>query len=274
LNPVVWRRLQSVDVAVTFLECEAVLVSRLIDRSVAYVAGAIDLRWARADRSTQRVATSQVVAELCRQHGLRCDGVVTPGVSSALLEGPPAAARPPGPPRLLYVGRLEPNKRVGWLLPLLDGLLPRCPDLTLRLVGDGPMRADLERTVLRRGLSRHVVFVGAQTRAEVEVELRQADVFVFPSGYESFGTAVLEALAVGLPVVATDLPALREATGGHATLLPADDLPAWLDAVGRLLADGALRGAAADAGRAWAVQHTWEHAVDRFEPFVRAAVQS
>src|SRR5207253_10560972 len=143
------------------------------------------------------VATSQLVAELCREHGLRCDGVVTPGVSSALLEGPPAAARPPAPPRLLYVGRLEANKRVGWLLPLVDALLPRCPDLTLRLVGDGPMRADLERAVLQRGLGQQVVFVGGLARGQVEAELRQADVFVFPSAYESFGTAVLEALAVG-----------------------------------------------------------------------------
>jgi glycosyltransferase involved in cell wall biosynthesis len=276
-HPRARRLLLSADVGVTFLEAEAVLVSRLLRRrraaSIAYLAGAIHLGWARADRSTRRLATSRVVADLYRRHGLACDAVLTPGVSADLLDGPPArSASMPGP-RLLYVGRLEPNKRVDWLLSVLPRLRLRLPglELNLRLVGDGPSRRHLEHMVRAAGLHSQVDFAGAVAPEQVRRELRQADVFVFPSAYESFGTVALEALAAGLPVVASDLPALREATGGHASLVALDDLDAWVDAIARLLTNQALRAARVQAGRQWAAGFTWDRVLDQFEPVVRAA---
>jgi glycosyltransferase involved in cell wall biosynthesis len=261
------RALLSADVSMTFLEGESVLVSRLRRRgSIAYLAGAIDLRWARAECSTRRLATSQVVAEVYRRHALACDGVLTPGVAADLLEGPAAGSETGA--RLLYVGRLEPNKRVDWLLSLAPQLRLRFPDLSLRLVGDGPGRATLEHAVRAAGLESHVSFAGALEPRQVQAELRQADVFVFPSAYESFGTAALEALAAGLPVVASDLPALREATGGHASLVALDDTAAWLDALSRLLSDQGLRAQRAQAGRQWASGFTWERILDQFERVV------
>jgi glycosyltransferase involved in cell wall biosynthesis len=261
------RALLTADVSLTFLEGESVLVSRLRRRaSISYLAGAIDLRWAGADRSTRRLATSQVVAELYRQHGLACDAVLTPGVAADLLDGPAASSQTGR--RLLYVGRLEPNKRVDWLLRVLSRLAPHMPELSLRLVGDGPSRTSLQHAVSAAGLQPHVVFVGGVPPERVHVELRQADVFVFPSGYESFGTAVLEALAAGLPVVASDLPALREATGGHARLLALDDLDAWEEAIASLLREPGLRAERAEAGRRWASGFTWECVVDQFERVV------
>jgi glycosyltransferase involved in cell wall biosynthesis len=118
------------------------------------------------------------------------------------------------------------------------------------------------------------VFTGALSPDGVLAELRQADVFVFPSAYESFGTAALEALAAGLPVVASDLPALREATGAHASLVALDNLDGWVDAVGQLLADANLRAARAEVGRRWAAGFTWERVVDQFETVLQAAVQA
>ena len=250
---------------------------------------AIPSSWARADQSTCRIATSQWVADRYRQHGLRCDGVVTPGISSDLLDGPAAASPPDAPPRFLYVGRLEPNKRVEWLLHVLARLNNTGPvdarpddtchfeaglDLTLptlRLIGDGPSRASCSMLARELGLASRVELLGAVPPDGVTAELRQADVFVFPSAYESFGIAALEALAVGLPVVASDLDALREATGGHAVLVPVDDLSAWCDALRRLLSDPAFRETQSAAGRAWAAQFTWDRVVDRFEPHVLAA---
>jgi glycosyltransferase involved in cell wall biosynthesis len=271
-NPSARRALLRAELGVTFLEAEAALVSRLAPASIAYLAGAIHLGWARADRSTRRLATSHTVAELYRLHGLACDGVLTPGVPSDLLAGPPAGSSTGA--RLLYVGRLEPNKRVDWLLGVVQALLPGWPGLSLRLVGDGPARAALARDVHAAGLQGHVSFAGALVREQVNAELRQADVFVFPSAYESFGTVALEALAAGLPVVASDLPAVREATGGHASLVPLDDLHAWVEAIRPLLSDPGLRATRAEAGRRWAARCTWDHVVDRFEAFVRAAAQA
>jgi glycosyltransferase involved in cell wall biosynthesis len=258
-------------VAVTFLEAESVLLSRLFARrgggSVAYLAGAIDLRWARRDRSTRRVATSQVIAERYRQHGLRCDDVVTPGVAAGLLDGPPPRSPSGGLRRLLYVGRLEPNKRVEWLLRVLREL----PDASLRLIGDGPSRPAIERLADDFALAHRVAVLGPLPRQSVVAEMREADVFVFPSAYESFGATALEALAVGLPVVATDLPALREATGAQAALVLPDDLSAWISTIRRLLDDGPYRRTVAEAGRAWAAQFTWDRIVDRFERHVLEA---
>jgi glycosyltransferase involved in cell wall biosynthesis len=275
-HPTARGALLAADVGVTFLEGEALLISRLLAKrgraSIAYLAGAIDLGWARAERSTRRVATSQTMAEVYRRHGIACHAVVTPGISPRLLEGPPAGST--SGRRLLYVGRLEPNKRVDWLLGVIGGLLPRFPGLRLRLVGAGPARRRLEEAIRVRGLEGHVAFAGALETEAVMAELRQADVFVFPSAYESFGTVALEALAAGLPVVGTDLPALREATGGHASLVALDDLGGWEDAVGQLLADENLRAARAQAGRRWAAGFTWERVVDQFEAVVHSAVHA
>ena len=168
----------------------------------------------------------------------------------------------------MYVGRLEANKRVDWLLRVLASLRPYRPDLVLHLVGDGPLRAQLEATCRAQRLEQQVVFEGALPPSEVAAALRRADLFVLPSAYESFGTAALEAMAAGLPVVASDLPALHEATGGHAILLPPDDLDGWVGAILDLLADPGQRATLAAEGRGWAAAFTWDAILDRFEPFV------
>jgi glycosyltransferase involved in cell wall biosynthesis len=279
VHPGARRRLAAAALSVTLLEGDAVCFSRYLERrarpTLYYFSGGIDAAWAYRDRSTLRIAISATIAERSRrQHHYETQGVVTPGIPAELLEGPPAAELAGSPPRLLYAGRLEPNKGVERLLPVVAALATSFPDVTLRLAGDGPARPDLERAAHAHGVRERVVFLGALAPAQVYAELRQAQLFLFPSSYESFGVAALEALAAGAPVVATDLPVLREATGGHAQLLPADDLPAWIAAAHRLLSDPELRRRAAQGGRAWAAQHTWEQSVDRLEAFIVQACGS
>jgi glycosyltransferase involved in cell wall biosynthesis len=276
VRPRVRRQLAQADIVVSLLEGEAVLLSRYLAArgvgTIYYFSGGIDPGWAFRDRSTLRLAISETVADGCRrEHAYRTDGVLVPGVARELLGGPPAAERA-GAPRLLYVGRLEDHqKRVTALLPILEALVPRFPALTLRLAGDGPTRSRLERAAGELGLADRVIFRGALTAAEVHQELRQATLLVLPSSYESFGIVALEAMAAGVPVVASELPALREATGGHAYLLPADDTALWAQTIGRLLEDDPERRATAARGRAWAAQFTWDRIVDRFEQFAYQA---
>jgi len=135
---------------------------------------------------------------------------------------------------------------------------------------DGPSRARVEQEAQARGPGKTVVFCGAMSHAQVVNELTCADVFLFPSAYESFGVAVLEAMAAGVPVIASDLPALREATGGHAILLP-DDTNAWIQAARELLTDEARRLALAHAGREWAAAYTWECKVTQLEEYLEQA---
>ena len=100
------------------------------------------------------------------------------------------------------VGRLEPGKRFDVLLRAMAGL-----DATLLLVGDGPQRAALERLATTLGLADRVRFVGEA--ADLRPLLCAMDVVAAPSAEETFGLAVLEALACGLPVVYGSCPALE-----------------------------------------------------------------
>ncbi len=95
---------------------------------------------------------------------------------------------------LLYVGRLAVEKRVDWLRPLLDVL----PDAHLAIVGDGPMRSDMER----RFAGTKTVFTGYLEGQALAQAYASADLFVFPSANETFGNVILEAMASGIPAVA------------------------------------------------------------------------
>jgi glycosyltransferase involved in cell wall biosynthesis len=279
-HPAAGRALASSTVVVTLLEGEAVLFSRWAARrgigSVYYFTGGIDPAWARRERSTRRVAISQTVADhAAAAHGYFCHGVVAPGIDARLLAGPPAPGHNGPPARLLYIGRLERRaKRVDRLVPFFAALAPEFPELRLHLAGDGSARGALERSCADAGLVARVRFCGALDPAGVEAELRQADLLVLPSDYESFGIVALEAQAAGAPVLASDLPALREATGGHALFVAPDDAAGWVAAARGLLRDSARRRALSEAGRAWAAGCTWERVVERFEGFVVEARQA
>lgn len=108
----------------------------------------------------------------------------------------PPAAREPGRPRLLYVGKLSQAKGVPWLLDAVEGL-----DLELTLVGGG------EDELRARAGSRAVGVIGAE---ELAAAFRRADVFVLPSLSEGLPLVVLEALGAGCRVVVSDLPGLPE----------------------------------------------------------------
>jgi glycosyltransferase involved in cell wall biosynthesis len=132
-----------------------------------------------------------------------------------------------GPARLGSVGRLIPEKGLDVLLAAMPEIVARQP-AELTVLGDGPERTALERKA--RGLP--VVFAGyVGTPSEVASFLRSLDVFIMPSRWEGLPNALLEALACGVTVVATDVPGMREAAGGEALLVPSDQPTALADAV-------------------------------------------
>lgn len=104
------------------------------------------------------------------------------------------------PVRFLYVGRLSREKNLHVLADAYRLVATRAPHLRLVLVGDGPARAELEETL--RGLP--VTFTGYLTGDDLANAYASSDIFVFPSGTDTFGNVVLEAQASGLPVVVTD----------------------------------------------------------------------
>ena len=154
-------------------------------------------------------------------------------------------------PVVLYVGRLEEVKGVKRLLAMWTAM-PRRHAATLAIVGDGPLRAGLEREAAARGLGDSVRFLGSHR--DVNTFYLMADVFVLPSTSEGFSNALLEAMAAGLPAVAANVGGNCDVVehGVSGFLVDWRDPGAAAESVTRLLDDAALRqriGAAA-RGRA------------------------
>ncbi len=136
---------------------------------------------------------------------------------------------------LLFVGRLGKEKNLDRLLEAFARLLGRRPDAHLIIVGDGPYRAGLEQRAAALGCGGHTTFVGALEQDQLGAYYGSADAFVFTSLTETQGLVLVEAMAVGLPVVAVDCPVTREIVLGDAGVLTADDADAFAVAVDALL---------------------------------------
>lgn len=171
------------------------------------------------------------------------------------------------------VGRLTAVKDYRSLLAAFDQLARQQPHCRLLIVGDGPERADLEAELRRRGLSERVHLAGFH--ADVVPWLGMMDVFVQSSLIEGMSNALLEAMAVGLPVVATAVGGTPEIVEPDATgLLVPPAAPAALhDALLVYAADPAMRAAHAAAGRARAATHfPLDHTIAGYSAVYRAAL--
>ncbi len=172
------------------------------------------------------------------------------------------AARPV--PVLLHVSNFRPVKRAGDVVAVFAALRAERP-VRLRLVGDGPDRARLEAEVAARGWSGDVEFLGEQI--DLPAVMRDTDLFLLPSETESFGLAALEAMACGVPVIASNVGGLPEVVteGETGCLCPMGDVPAMTAAARRLLDDPARRARFGAAARRRAeTQFRLDPAVDAY----------
>lgn len=130
---------------------------------------------------------------------------------------------PPKGPVIGGVGRLSEQKGYIYLLRALPEVMAAWPSIRLILVGDGELRQSLEAETARLGISEAVRFVGA--RQDVDRLYHVMDLLVLPSLWEGLPTVVLEAMASGIPVVATDIPGTRDLVQDKRTgwLAPAAD---------------------------------------------------
>jgi glycosyltransferase involved in cell wall biosynthesis len=141
------------------------------------------------------------------------------------------------PPLLTTAARLDRPKDQQTLLAALPRVLAAHPDLTVFVIGDGPMREELERLTRELGVEANVTFAGVRLDA---VELIAAsDVFCHPTLYEGFGLAVAEAMALGVPVVASRVAGVVElvADGRTGILVPPENPVALAEALTGLLGD-------------------------------------
>jgi glycosyltransferase involved in cell wall biosynthesis len=169
---------------------------------------------------------------------------------------------PPNPPVLLHVGSCIPRKRIDVLL----GVVAAVPGVRLLKVGGQWTPAQREQ-IARLNLAGVIDHRTDLTRAEVADAYRTASVVLVPSESEGFGLPVIEALACGVPVVASDLPVLREVGGDAVTFAPVADVPAWAAAVSRV-----LRGDGPDRSTrlAHAARYSWSnHAATVADAYAR-----
>ena len=178
----------------------------------------------------------------------------TPGTTQPAVELP-WLAEVGGRPWVLHVGSCIARKRIDVLLDVVAAVRETVPDLRLVKVG-GEWTADHRERIARLGLAGAITHVCGLTRVELAEVYRRAAVVLVPSEAEGFGLPVIEALACGAAVVASDIPALREAGGPAAVYAPVGDVGAWSDVVAKLLTDPAAAPPRADR-LAWAGRFTW-----------------
>jgi glycosyltransferase involved in cell wall biosynthesis len=164
------------------------------------------------------------------------------------------------------VANLRPEKAHDVLFEAAVLVLRRCPDAQFVIAGDGPRRQELERLAQSRGIAPRVQFIGHVD--EVPALLASSDLFVLPSRSEAFPNSVLEAMATGLPIVATRVGGIVELVENQRTgvLVPPDDARALGHAMLDLIQ---WRSHAVRLGRAARAEvearYSWERMISAFE---------
>jgi L-malate glycosyltransferase len=223
--------------------------------------------------ATTVAANSRAASRRLRLEGVPAHKVVVvPNGLDANRFGARPAHRPPR--TIAIVANLRPEKRHDVLIDAAPSVLERFRDARFHVIGDGPERERLEALVAARGLSHAFAFLGHQS--DVQRRLEDVDVSVLCSSSEGFPNAVLEALAAGVPVVASDLPAVRELIvhGESGLLVPSGDSVTLAAALCRLLADPALARRLGDCGRSNTIaRFSFDRMVNGFEALYLAELE-
>lgn len=219
----------------------------------------------RHRRANLNLCTSTAMVEQLRSHGIGNLALWERAVDSARFRpmGQSAAMRSrlsggePSKPLLLYVGRLSAEKGVGQLQELFSAI----PEMRLAIVGDGPMRRELERQF--EGTA--TVFAGYLRGDELVSAYASADLFVLPSRTETLGLVLMEAMAAGCPVVACRAGGVPDAVeDGETGFLFDPDLPSSFvqTVLGAHNANGRLAAIRSKA-RQDVERHSWAAATDK-----------
>jgi phosphatidyl-myo-inositol alpha-mannosyltransferase len=220
----------------------------------------------------RRMQIRVAVSEAARQTGLQAGGgpfeVLFNGIEMARFESAPPVRDPLGRPAVAFVGRHEQRKG---LAVLLDAFTMVEEPAVLWVIGEGP---DTEALHRRAPPSDRVEWLGALSDEEMAARLAGADVQCAPSLYgESFGLVLLEGMAAGCVVVASDIDGYRQAAGGRAELVPPADAHALAETLRKALVDAAAgtgrsapeaKDEAREHARAWSMDTLAERYVELY----------
>jgi glycosyltransferase involved in cell wall biosynthesis len=200
-------------------------------------------------------------------HVVRC------GIDHARYTPPERTGTPE--PVILYLGRLKRYKGIDLAIDALPKVLERVPNARYWIAGEGSHRKALQAKIARMGLSAHVQLLGHRGGEEKLDLLRQTRVLVYTSPKEGWGLSVIEANAMGVPVVASDAPGLRESVrdGETGFIVPHGDVPALAERLSALLSDDELWGRMGQAGIRWASRYDWDRMTDETEELLLRVVR-
>jgi colanic acid/amylovoran biosynthesis glycosyltransferase len=153
--------------------------------------------------------------------------------------------------RIFIVARLSPEKGINFALEAMKLLLDQGHDIELRIAGDGPSKEQLKTLTEKLGITERVDFLGFLTEDEVIAELQKSDLFVLPSFVEGLPVSAMEALAIGVPVIATNIAGTSELVedGKTGLLIRPSDSQALAKAIVTMMNDHEFRLRAAKLGR-------------------------
>lgn len=177
--------------------------------------------------------------------------------------------------RIAYFGRLKKYKSVDHLLHAFKALKDEFPELTLDIIGDGDDRERLVNISRELGLTDRVHFLGFIDEDAKAPLLQKMNFVVNTSSKEGWGLTVVESNACGTPVIAADVPGLRDSVvnGSTGVLYPFGDVPALTATMRSLLLDPERRSRLAAAAVEWAAKFDWEKATDETLAFLEATIR-
>jgi phosphatidyl-myo-inositol alpha-mannosyltransferase len=189
---------------------------------------------------------------------------------------PPLERPGEGGPTILFVGRMEKRKGLKYLIRAMIGVWNHFPDARLLVAGGGPLLEDYKRLVEDNGLP-NVEFAGFVPAKDLPRYYQSCDIFCAPStGQESFGIVLLEAMAAGKPLVATDIGGYSSVVqhGKEGFLVPPKDEQALALSLVRLLSDADLRSRMGMAGQSRAALFSWDKVADRVLGYYEDVIDS
>lgn len=203
-------------------------------------------------------ATAEELAQWCPRIAQKI-GVIPNGIPLKAFEMAEAVVLPLVPshvPRLVFIGRFDPQKDHETILRALAMV----PQAHLLFVGDGPLRAHLENMTRSLGIAQRVTFLGH--RNDIPAILKASDIYIHSTTSDGFGIAACEAMAAGLPVIASDVPGLAQVVEGAGVLFPVGDDGALAREITSLISSEERRHQMSQKSRQRAQQFNIERTVD------------
>jgi glycosyltransferase involved in cell wall biosynthesis len=177
-------------------------------------------------------------------------------------------------PQVLYLGRIKPYKSIDIVIKAMKSLVEKNKDIKLVIAGSGENEGELKKLAKQLEIEKNVDFRGRVTEAEKAKLLAESWVFVQPSQMEGWGISVIEANACGTPVVASNVPGLRDSVQNPHTgyLVQQGNIDLFAARIDLILSNKNIRTDLSTNSVEWAKNFTWKKSADNFLDVIRKVI--